>query len=423
VLQRSDDRLEMKWNSLGFLEPALTGLGDIDPDVVKYCPFNKTPDPEIETEDELSGIFLKDAPEFDNKLGRYFKNYIGYSNEFRESSSSGGLATSILNGLLIDGIVSGIFVVTEVDGSYGYQMMVDVEDITTISKTRYIPVTLVELFEKINEFEGAVAVTGVACFIKAIRIRKYYDPTLISKIPFLIGIICGGWKSRFFTDFLSVKTGIEAGYSHQDYRIKEGSLSAYNYSYGAFDKSDGEFKTIKMKELGDRWGTGLFKSPACDFCSDVMNELCDISWGDAWIAGYKEDNKGHSIAIVRTQKAMALIASLIAEGDLKLEDMTVEKMIESQSSSFYHRQDTLAFRVLPRKLFLIPSPPVRNRLKSNISPRFSLVQICRLVTRKSSLYYWKSTSGPEGYSEKMKLFLKLLFFTTKIYHKLRRFGL
>ena len=56
--------------------------------------------------------------------------------------------------------------------------------------------------------DGKVAIVGVACFIKAIRLAQFYNPLLKDKIPFLVGIICGGVKSRFFTEYLAFKAGV-----------------------------------------------------------------------------------------------------------------------------------------------------------------------------------------------------------------------
>ena len=60
-------------------------------------------------------------------------------------------------------------------------------------------------------------------------------PQLKEKIPFLVGIICGGIKSKFFTDYLSQKSGITTNYSKQEYRIKDARSTSSDYSFGAFD--------------------------------------------------------------------------------------------------------------------------------------------------------------------------------------------
>src|SRR5690606_17900611 len=142
---------------------------------------------------------------------------------------------------------------------------------------------------------------------KAVRLKQHYYPQYKEKISFLVGIICGGLKSRFFTDYLANKSGIEGKYSKQEYRIKDANSRAIDYSFGAYDSS-GDFHQMKMKTVGDMWGTGLFKSHACDFCDDVTTELADISLGDAWIPPYNKEGLGTSVIVTRTKTADLLIS-------------------------------------------------------------------------------------------------------------------
>jgi coenzyme F420-reducing hydrogenase beta subunit len=117
--------------------------------------------------------------------------------------------------------------------------------------------------------EGTVAVVGVGCFIKAIRLAQHSEPKLKEKIAFLIGIICGGVKSRFFTEYLASRMDIEAAnIKKPQFRKKDINSTANDYSFACHD-NDSEEKSIKMRVVGDMWGTGLFKANACDFCDDV----------------------------------------------------------------------------------------------------------------------------------------------------------
>ncbi len=143
------------------------------------------------------------------KAGASESAYIGYSKKFRPTSSSGGVATYVFDKLLEQGHVDYLFVV-QTDGSngYRYQVLRRTDDIRKTSKTRYFPVSMDELFTIIERTEGRVAVSGVACFIKAIRLKQHYHPELKDRIPFLVGIICGGLKSRRYTDFLAQSAGI-----------------------------------------------------------------------------------------------------------------------------------------------------------------------------------------------------------------------
>src|SRR5690606_7012158 len=154
--------------------------------------------------------------------------------------------TYVFEQLLKQEVVKHLFIVKEVNGTYQYQWFSNFQQIKMISKTRYIPVTLDNLFKEIDAKDGKIAVSGVACFVKAIRLKQHYHPQYIEKIPFVIGIICGGLKSKFFTDYLAQKSGIDSEYYKQEYRIKDINSQASDYSFGAYDNNQ-EFHKLKMR--------------------------------------------------------------------------------------------------------------------------------------------------------------------------------
>lgn len=415
-VSESSSSLKMGWNEFGFLVPQKISE-TVSQQAIRVCPFNPNPEDDVSDEDKLAAIFLKDASQYESKVGRFENTYIGFANEFRETSSSGGIATYIFKQLLEDKIVSNLFIVKEVGGKYKYQLFNDVNDITKISKTRYIPVTLESLFELINQVEGKVAISGVACFIKAIRLKQHYHPELKEKIPFLIGIICGGLKSEFFTDYLSQKSGIQSQYTKQDYRIKDAKSTSSDYSFGAYDTQD-EFHQMKMKVVGDMWGTGLFKANACDFCTDVLTELADISLGDAWLDEYRLDGLGNSIVITRSNISDNLIKRGIEKLELNLKIVDKELIIKSQKSSFIHRQDAQKYRVdISKKDAVIPY--IRKRVFKDINIVSKIVQRIRRSTRQQSLLVWHQYKSSEIFDQKMKKYLSRLKTITKINHKIR----
>lgn len=417
-VSEAPDKLKMEWNEYGFIVPKVISE-EPQSDVLKVCPFNYNPEAEVRDEDRLAQIFLPSATREDKKLGRYENTYAGYSIGRRASSSSGGVATYVFEQLLRDGIVDHLFVVKESQGRYEYQLHSDADTIQSISKTRYFPVTMDELFVNIDKVEGKIAISGVACFVKAIRLKQHYYPHLKEKIPFLVGIICGGWKSRFFSDFLSQKAGIEGEYHNQEYRIKDPSSTASDYSYGAFDTRD-NLKTMKMSVVGDMWGTGYFKASACDFCTDVSTELADISLGDAWLPEYRTDGEGTSVIVTRTKLADMLITRGLERGELVLEEIDKGRIIVSQSSSFLHRQDAVKFRKTLAKATGTGTPHVRKRVLRNINFFYALVQIQRLRIRANSLKFWKQTKNVVLFDKLMKRDLKRLAKLTILNRKIRK---
>ena len=412
-VSESNGNLKIKKNEFGFLVPELINEG-LTATAIKVCPFNPNPDKEIENEDKLAAIFLKETQNSVNKIGRYENLYVGYSNEYRNTSSSGGIASYIFERLLKEKLVDYLYIVKEVEGNYEYQLFSHVDEIRKISKTRYIPVTLEQLFLNIDTIQGKIAISGVACFIKAIRLKHYYNPGLKQKIPFLVGIICGGLKSSFFTDYLAQKAGIEQQYKKQDYRIKDKNSLASDYSFGAYNEND-DFKQVKMKTIGDMWGTGMFKSNACDFCTDVTTELADISLGDAWMHPYDKEGLGNSIVITRTSIADNLIKKGIRNKELSLDELSLEKLLLSQKGSFNHRHIGLGERIRIKKKQNKLLPSIRH-IQHTTPLDFALVQKHRMVVREKSLEIWLKTKNVIEFDKLIETHLEKLNFYTKIYH-------
>lgn len=408
----------MKWSSNGFLEPNSTA--DLAIDSYKVCPFNIEPDKEVQTENELGKMYLGSAPNHQEKMGYYYETYVGYSEEFRLTSSSGGLATYLMKELFEGNIVQHIFSVGDSDGGsfYSYKVCSSLEDILTTSKTKYYPVSMASVLKELDQLEGKIAVVGTACFIKAIRLLQHYHPHLKEKIVFCIGIICGGQKSKFYADFLATNAGAKGAYVNPNFRIKDYKSSASDYSFGCKDR-DNEYE-VKMRTLGDMWGTGLFKNNACDFCDDVTTELADISLGDAWLQPYTKDGKGTNVIVTRSKLANDLINSGIAEKKLNVNNLPVTEFLKSQQGSFNHRHTGLHYRIEQTKQRGLLTPPKRFNTY-RIGFDFRLVQKQRQKVRKKSLQYWVSASGNlKEFNSKMKTSLNLLKHLTQLNHIIRR---
>lgn len=421
IAQDNSQEAEMSWNDNGFLVPNFDSVTEIKRNSLSVCPFNPIPEKEVRTEDELAETYLKDGTKYYPKLGRLINTYVGYSKKFRQSSSSGGLGTYVIKKLLDSQEVDCVFVVSEgMDNlnAYQYQILDNSSDITKSSKTRYYPVSMAEVFKKLQSIKGPVAIVGIPCFIKAIRLHQYYNPDVASKIRFLVGIVCGGMKSRFFTEYLVEKSGVESrNFSKPEFRVKDLQSSALDYSFSCKDQDD-ITRGIKMRQVGDMWGTGYFKNNACDFCDDVVAELADISLGDAWIDPYKNDGAGTNIVITRSRLAEKIINEGIINKDLMIEELSIEQVIQSQEGGFNHRHKGLLSRIQAvGNKFQIP--PKRYD-KENAFIDFKMVQKQRMKVREATLTFWRNHLSVIRFEEELKSELDKLQFYTKIYHRLRR---
>jgi coenzyme F420-reducing hydrogenase beta subunit len=418
VVQCPSQALRMDWNYLGFLVPVQIGNCDNERDCIDVCPFNPDPKVDVRSEDEISDRFLTQATIKSDKIGTYINLYAGYSLEHRSTSSSGGLATYVSKQLLRQGIVDFVVAVRECNDPHAhfeYGVIKAEDEVVAFSKTRYYPVTLAKAIQKVKELDGYVAVSGIPCFIKALRLAQYKDLTLKAKVLFTIGIFCGGLKSKLYTDFLAASLNVDKlKVISPQYRIKDFNSRASDYSFGFVNADTGNYEMIKMSLLGDMWGTGLFKANACDFCDDVTAELADISLGDAWIEPYDVDGAGTNVIITRTPLADQLINRGIEEGDLIIDRISESIVVQTQRGSFNHRHNGLGFRIDLARRNGIVIPPKRKLNETSFF--FKLVQRQRIKLRKESLELFVAPISFSSYVKHINSRRKRLRFITRVYH-------
>jgi coenzyme F420-reducing hydrogenase beta subunit len=413
------NNLGMKWNKEGFLNPNQDIPELLSEDNLKVCPFNPFPDKEVRTENEIADLFLKDTPNRHQKVGHYYNTYVGYSNKYRLTSSSGGMATYLIDELLNKKIVDAVLTVKEGENSfYEYSIVRSTDEIISTSKTRYFPVTLATVLEQLKNSNERFAVVGIACFIKSVRLLQIYHPELKERIKFTIGIICGGIKSRFFAEYLAGKAGVANNHFTQpQFRIKDHQSRASDYSFGCKDE-EGALHTIKMRKVGDMWGSGIFKNNACDYCDDVTTELADISLGDAWLNPYNQDGKGTNVMVTRSKLSEELINEGITMKELTVEHLDFNQFLSSQQGSFNHRQKALGYRIRLAKKKGLLIPPKRHD-QEKISLDFKLVQKQRMEVRKQSLIQWPITNESHLFDKVMLSSRDKLQKRTKINHYIR----
>ena len=414
------DNLKMVWNNKGFLVPNKKDQkNQINRLSIDVCPFNPYPVDDVRTEDELANLFLKEALHHHPKVGRYYNTYAGYSEKYRLTSSSGGLATYILNELFEQQIIDAVITVAEGEGKhYEYKLIKRKEDLLATSKTKYYPVSMAEALNELKDFEGKVAVVGIGCFIKAVRLLQHYNPELREKIVFTVGIICGGLKSKFFGEYLAAKAGVQNNeFTKPQFRIKDYESTAGDYSFGCIDKKGIE-KQLKMRTVGDMWGSGMFKCNACDFCDDVTTELADISLGDAWLPPFHQDGKGTNVIVTRSALAEKIINEGIRSANLAVQPLSFEAFLSSQQGSYNHRHKALKYRIQKAENQGAVIPPKRHA-RENISFDFKWVQQQRREVRKNSLVLWAAETEVSKFDLNMRKSLGKLQKATLFYHYIR----
>ncbi|WP_321369264.1 Coenzyme F420 hydrogenase/dehydrogenase, beta subunit C-terminal domain [uncultured Draconibacterium sp.] len=322
--------------------------------VLKVCPFSNETINEDEIGQKLFGAENKKV----DKLGYITSTFAGYTfnQKLRENGSSGGMVSWILLELHKQGIIDYVAHVQKSDISdknnrlFQYKISSTQEEIKNGAKSRYYPVELSEVIKHIKEKEGKYAIVGLPCFIKAVRLLMIQDQILAQRIKFCIGLVCGHLKSANFANMWSWQVGIHPENLHSiDFRTKLENYGADQYgitAIGAIDSKLVERTSPPLKNLfGGNWGWGLFKYNACDYCDDVVAETADITIGDAWLPRYVKDSQGTNIIIVRNKKLLSVLELGQETNHIKLDSISKDEIIESQSSGFFHRREGLAYRL------------------------------------------------------------------------------
>lgn len=389
-------------NDFGLLEARQkpgTNLADADTDVLSVCPFSDA----AASEDELSRSSFGELPHASGDLGAYISCHTGHVNDdsLRQVGSSGAIGRWVLGRLLEDGLVDHVVHVRAqrldqgTDSFYSYAIDSDPIEVRGGAKSAYHPVTLVDALDRIRANPGHYAITGVPCFIKAIRLLMAQEPVLAERIRFTVGLICGGMKSKHYSEAIAWEQGIPPqDLVRIDFRKKFPDKPA-QFKGNEVESRSGVIRLKSSKDLFvTDYGMGFFKPNACDYCDDVVGELADISIGDAWLPHLVLDPRGTSVIIIRNAQVGQLVAAGIQSGELGIKPLSEKQAVASQSAGFRHRREGLAYRLQKRLDAGQWSPPKRVQPQPMAEgKRRTIYDLREEISRESHIEYLKARSA------------------------------
>jgi len=338
-----DNGINMRFTDTGVYEPIISEV--TNPKIDEVCPFsNKGPH-----ENELANPSLRKSEE--DKLGTYLSLKAGYDQyeASRLNSSSGGGASWILKQLFDQGHIDKVIHVKESEGQgklFKYTVSSSIEEINQGAKTRYYPIEISEVIDFVKKNNGSYAFVGVPCFVKTVKRLALVDQDFAKKLKFTISIFCGHLKSAAFGESLAWQLGVEPDNIKKiDFRHKISTLPANNYGVEVIDSESKVYVSPMHSLLGKDWGMGAFRLKACDFCDDIVGELADVSFGDAWLDKYKGDSKGTNLIIIRNEVIKRIFEKGLLDKTFYTEDIEAEQIVKSQNASYRHRRNGVKYRV------------------------------------------------------------------------------
>ena len=314
---------------------------------MEVCPFG---DNENETQIGAKIYGSTEGIRYLPETGYYLDSYVGYSNEFRQSSASGGMAVWLLTKLLKEGIVDYVICPTpqkNPEKLFSFEILSDENSIKAASGSVYYPVEMSEVIQKIIELPGRYAVTGLPCFIKALRLASQKNRKLRERIAFTIGLVCGQMKSKNYTKYIAALAGNKGLNKIQSvyYRGKDPENPANNYYYHFTDEHGLKYKIFWNDGISEAWVNRWFTPNACNYCDDVFAELADVTFMDAWLPEYSKDSMGTNLVLVRSSEILALIQGGMEKNEISLNTISIEKVIKSQLGVLDLKRNQLSYRL------------------------------------------------------------------------------
>lgn len=348
---------------------------------LKVCPFFF----ENDNEDVMARESFAEVPGIKHckEIGFYLNSYCGYSlqDRHRLKGASGGLATWLIEDLLLQKRVDYAVCVTANNDPkklFKFQVFNSVEGIRNSSGSVYYPVELSEVINFILGHNATFVLAGLPCFVKAICLAKKQNLMLKKRIRYLIGLVCGQTKSKDYTYFLASMAGVSGNLSKVLFRKKQknGTGSADNYIFHA-ENVEGKTGEIFWKDgVRDVWVHRWFTPQSCSYCDDIFAELADVVFMDAWLPEYIKDGKGTNLIVTRDPVIDELIKSSAFKGRMKAEDISIERIIESQKDLLTTKRRQLAYR-----LFLYNHSKSETTVLKRVKPSSALGFLEKLKVR------------------------------------------
>jgi len=389
------EALEISWNQNGEYSPnevvpCTTECGLC----LKICPFADNKENEDTIGKELYGRVPgnRHRPE----IGYYLASYVGYAEKYRLRSASGGVVTWLLEKLLTEDVVDHVICVAPTGNPerlFSFTIFDTPEGMRIGAGSAYYPVEMSGVIKQVIDAPGRYAITGLPCFIKAIRLAQKKNIILRERIMVTVGLVCGQLKSRHFTDYIATFAEVPGKVIRVCYRGKSPDHPASNF-YFAFKTENNEERKIFWSEgIAEAWNNRWFTPNACNYCDDIFAECADVTCMDAWLPMYLNESRGTSFMLVRSP----LVREMVEQGDgIRLKSIPVERLVQSQLGVVTVKRQYLAYRLyLDQKSgYKVPMKRVAPNIPKNPLLRHEIV--LKEKMRVMSKDFWNSNISNAG---------------------------
>jgi len=255
--------------------------------------------------------------------------------QVRAQGASGGFVTAFLSFLLEAGEIDSAIVAGAAEDEPWRsvaKIVTTPQELLACAGSRY---TLVATNAALSDAKGRCALVGLPCHVLGFRKLEQLAPTVSQRIALVIGLFCGVNLDPRATGHILGELGVTDRSEVVGYRSRSAS-------YGS---ARGELRNGRILKYPEHDSYGfdvvrlapLFHRTRCSLCFDNVNELADVSVGDATGGARKE-----SCIVVRTSRALSLVRAAQKAGRVALSpvipDMHRENVFKKKRRAFTLRE-------------------------------------------------------------------------------------
>ncbi|MBU8921038.1 MAG: Coenzyme F420 hydrogenase/dehydrogenase, beta subunit C-terminal domain [Bacteroidales bacterium] len=247
----------------------------------------------------------------------------------RASGASGGIVTALLNFLIETDNADGALVYSmDRDKPFVGRGVIarSKAEVAEASQSKYHLSPMNEALADLRDAER-IAVSGLPCQIHGIRKLQDSGWEKASSIGPCVGIYCGNNLYYEATRVMMKKMGVKSLEDVKRLSYREGDWPGY---FSVVNKND---ESLRVSKLDFNQAIPFYINHRCLFCTDLTNELSDISVGDAWSKEGLEEG-GWSIVLARTGEGEKLVRSAIETGIIIAEDISHQEVLSMHAHAF-----------------------------------------------------------------------------------------
>jgi coenzyme F420 hydrogenase subunit beta len=320
---------------------------------------------------ELNEVVFGKGAARDPYLGHAKLLAIGHCSdeEIRARGASGGILTSLLLWLLETGEIQGA-VVTGMDALEPWRprtfIATTAREIIEAAQSKYIITSVNEILPDMERFNGALAYVGLPCQVHSIRkLQRIGDPS-VRRLKYVLGPYCG--NTLYFSSIRSLL----ASHGVRDYREIESLRFRDGEWPGNLRVRLRSGRAIDMPKFHANYLIPFHIMKRCLVCTDLSNELTDVSGGDAWSPVYEDRGKGFSIVVGRSEKGVDCLRRMEAAGRIRLSPIEAGAAIHMHTHGYDLKKRGAFIRMAFRRCLGRKAPDYGYQLGGFPASRYAL---------------------------------------------------